>query len=500
MRIYLFVFSIFLSTISFAAPQNDALKEFPKRVKKITLKNGLRVLMVERPNIPTISFAVYIRTGGIDDAFGQSGISHMFEHMLFKGTKTIGTKNYAREKKWLRKIDAAALALQKEQDKGDSTSKEIEAMLAEKLKTLQEKHEAIIIEEEFWKIYEQAGGRGLNAGTGFDYTNYKISLPANQLKLWMMMESERIKNPVLREFYKERDVVLEERRLRVDNKPSGKLWESFLATAFIAHNYGRPIIGWENEVSRLTTKDTQTFFKDHYDISRLVFVMVGGFDSKEAEKMVQQYFGDIPSKISSKEHFMPLEPKQEGERRVEVEFPAEPSLLIGYHRPNFMHPDSAALEVLSDLLSTGRTSRFNKSIIEKKRIGISAWAGSSTPGEREPCLFVVGGSPRAPHTTADLEEAFYAEIEKIKNEGPSDIELKKVKNFSVDYLIRALSSNDGLARHLGYYESIAGNWEFLFQIIEDIQKVTKEDVLRVANAYLIKSNRTVGTLVKVDPK
>ena len=454
--------------------------------------------MVERPAMPTVSFAVFIRTGGIDDDGGKSGLAHMFEHMLFKGSKIVGTKNYEKEKPLLRKIDQAAVQLQRAIEKGAGQDRLHQ--LEKKLKELQKKHEDLIEQEEFWKIYEQAGGVGLNAGTGYDYTVYTISLPANRVPLWMAMEADRIKNPVLREFYKERDVVLEERRMRVDNSPRGKLWENFLATAYHAHPYGRPIIGWPDEVSRLTVQDAQDFFDRYYDISRLVFVIVGGIDGEQVEKMVRHHFGSIKSRPNN---FLPKltdEPDQEGERRIYVNYPAEPSLMIGYHRPDFKHPDTPALEILSDILSTGKTSRFNRTIVEKKQIGVSAWSGATTPGEREHCLFVLGGSPRDPHTAEDLEQAMYDELEKMKKDGPTDRELEKVKNFSIEYILRQLSSNAGLARMLGYYEAVAGDWQFFLELIKNMQNVTKEDVMRVANEYLVPSNRTVAILVKEEEK
>lgn len=492
--------SFFLFTLCpvflLAAPSRDPLKEFPSRVKKITLQNGARVLMVERSSSPTVSFSVYIRSGGLDDELGKSGLAHMFEHMLFKGTRTIGTKNYRKEAPLLKEIDTIAVQLDKAGDIEAEGQDQVKADLEARLRALQEKHEDLIVAEEFWKIYEQAGGEGLNAGTAFDYTNYVVSLPRNQVKLWVAMEVDRLKNPVLREFYKERDVVMEELRGRVDNSPRGKLWQAFLAAAFMVHPYGRPLIGWKHEVARLTVDDAETFFKKHYDISRFIFVIVGGIDADEVGKMMKKSFGTIPSRHPPAPRPLPVEPSQDGERRVEVLYDAEPSLLIGYHRPNFRHPDNAALEVLSDVLSSGRTSRFYKNIVQKNQIGISAWASSSTPGERDACLFGFGGRPRAPHTTADLEEAIYKEIERIKKDGPTEKEVEKVKNFTFDYVIRSLSSNAGLARHLGYYEAVAGDWQHLFRLIEDIQKVTREDVRRVAQKYLIKSNRTVAVLVK----
>ncbi len=490
------------SLLLFASPlhaelSKDPIKEFPSRVKKITLKNGLRVLLVERPASPTVSFAFFIRTGALDDGGGKSGLAHMFEHMLFKGTKTIGTKDFAKESLVLKEIDAAAAALQREQDKGAKADvaelKRLQASVNEK----EQEDQALIVPEEYWQIYERAGAQDFNAATGYDFTTYTISLPSNQVKLWMAMESDRMKNPVLREFYKERDVVMEERRLRIDNSPQGKLSEAFLAAAFMVSPYRRPIVGWESEISRVTRSDAEEFFKTHYDVSRLVVGIAGGFRSDEMEGMLKEAFGAISSHPEGTAPFVSQEPAQDGERRVDVDYDAEPQLLVGYHRPGMLHPDSVALDVISELLGSGRTSRFNRNIIEKKKIAVSAWAGSSYPGERDPNLFALGGEPRSPHTTADLEKALYAELEELKKNGPSAFELSKVKTNLEASVIRALSSNLGLASQLAYYEAVGGDWALLLKNLEQIRAVTAEDVKRVAGIYLTPSNRTVATLKKV---
>jgi predicted Zn-dependent peptidase len=474
--------------------RKDPIAEFPNRVKKFTLPNGLRAIVVERPESPTVAFAMYIRTGGIDDEMGKSGLAHMFEHMLFKGTKTIGTKDYAREAPLLDKIDAAAAALQAEADKGAKADKGKLAELAERFSRVEQEHARLIKEEEYWKIIESAGGQDLNASTGFDYTNYVVSLPASQTDLWFTMEADRIVNPVLREFYKERYVVMEERRQRFDNSPSGKLWEAFLATAFMAHPYGRPIVGWESDISRVTRADAERFFKAHYDVSRLVVGIVGGVKAADIETRLKKFFGPIKSVPPAESAHIPEEPPQEGERRVAVQFDAEPAVIIGYHRPDMRHPDHAALSVLDSVLSEGRTSRLHRSIVEKQRIGVDAWSDSSSPGERNPCLFILGGEPRAPHTVAEMEKALYAEVEKIQKDGPTEAELNRVKvNLEAD-MIRSLASNDGLAGTLAYFESVAGEWQYVMELIDNIRAVTADDVSRVARDYLTPANRTVAVL------
>ncbi len=475
---------------------SDPFQDFPSRVRKVTLKNGLRLLILERPASPVVSFCMFIRTGGLDDEDGKTGLAHMFEHMLFKGTKTIGTKDYAKEAPLLEKIDQAALQLQQEKDKGAKADPNKISALEGLLDNLEKQHQPILEEEEFWRIYERAGGQDFNASTGYDFTNYVISLPINRVELWMAMEKDRMQNPVLREFYKERNVVLEERRERLDNSPQGRLWFEFLAAAFVAHPYGRPILGWESDISRVTRRDAEDFFKRHYDVSRLVVAIVGGVKAGEIERQAREAFESIPSRGAGPDSRLPIEPSQNGERRVAVEFNAEPSLMIGFHRPDMTSPDSAALDVAAEILGSGRTSRFNRTIIEKKGLAVGAWAGSAAPGERDPNLFVVGGSPRAPHTAAELEAGLLEEIEKLKTGGPTARELERVKKNLKASFIGQLSDNDNMADKLAYYEAIAGDWKFLLTSMERIQNVTAEDVIRVTALYLTPTNRTVATLVK----
>ncbi|MFN0117017.1 MAG: M16 family metallopeptidase [Elusimicrobiota bacterium] len=487
----LFFFSFFIPCFAHANP----FETIVKKVEKITLKNGMRVLLVERPDSPSISFTTYIRTGGVDDEMGFSGLAHMFEHMLFKGTKTIGTRDYQKEKKILDAMDLVQekILLEKSQK---VPNQQILAQYSAEFKKLEEAHESVLIRQEFWQIYEQAGGEGLNASTGYDFTNYRVTLPKNQLKLWMIMESDRILNPVLREFYKERDVIMEERRQRTEASPQGKLWEQFLAAAYIAHPYGRPIVGWESDIHRMLRRDAELFFSKHYDISRFVLVIVGGFESAQVKTYLKQYFETIPSRSSllNNRDLIPVEPPQEGERRAKVFYDAEPSVLIGFHVPSIGHADAAPLYILGELFDQGRFSLFYRNLVEKKKVAASVWAGSTAPGDRYPSLFTIGGSPRFPYTNADLEKAIYEEIENLKKTGASLADLNRVKNNIEASLVRDLVSDSGLADNLGIFECLAEDWNTLFHFINKLREVTPQDVSRVLSTYLIEKNRTVATL------
>jgi predicted Zn-dependent peptidase len=481
------------------AADADPLAAFPQRVHKLVLKNGMRVLYVERPSSQTVSFAMYIRTGGVDDEMGKSGLAHMFEHMLFKGTKTVGTKDYKAEAPLLDEIDVAQAALQAEQDKGAKADPAVLKTAAEKVTALTDKEESLIVPEEYWQVYERAGARNLNASTGYDFTNYTVALPLNYVKLWFTMEADRLRNPVLREFYKERSVVMEERRLRIDSVPQGKLQEAFLAAAFEAHPYGRPIVGWESDISHITRPDALDFFKRHYDVSRLVISIVGGIKGADIEAMCKTYFEPIPSQAVVDNSRIPVEPPQEGTRRVNVEFDAEPEVILGYHRPNMTDPDNAAFEAIEDILSDGRSARLNLNVVEKQKIAVSAWASASFPGERDPNLFALGATPKAPHTAADAEKALLDQIRLLQDNGPTPEELQKVKNGLEAALIRGLSSNDGLAGQLGYFEAVAGDWKYVLDLLRQVRALTAADVQRVAKTYLTPSNLTVATVGRKKP-
>ena len=481
---------LFLVTLpGMASAQNLA-----DRVVEHTFPNGLKLLMIKRDTSPTVAPYILFKAGSVDEADDTRGIAHMLEHMLFKGTKTIGTKNYEKEEVILTEIDRIGDALDLERAKGSRADADKIAELEAALKEQQELAKEWIVSGEYTEIYTQHGSTGFNAGTSVDYTIYTVELPSNKLELWAMLESDRLKNAVLREFYVEREAVKEERRMRVDTRPGGKLYEQFMAAAFTAHPYGMPIIGWPSDIAMLNRRKAAEFFKIHYAPNNSVMVIVGNIDINGTIALVEKYFGDIPSQPLPSE-VTTAEPQQEGERRIEVEFDAEPQLMIGYHKPTIPHFDDYVLDMISAILSDGRTSRFYKNIVEEG-IAVSADSLNGYPGARYDNLFFVSGTPRSPHTTVDVEEAIYAELERLKTEPVAEKEFKRILKQIDAGFIRNLSSNAGMAQQLAFYEGIAGDWHYILGWRENMYKITPEDVMRVAKTYFTKSNRTVGTLVK----
>lgn len=474
------------------------------RVVEQKLANGLTVLMVERHQTPVVSLNMTFRVGGVNEQVGQTGLAHLYEHMAFKGTRTVGTKDYEKERpileEWFRvgtELEQRQRELARKSQERPASSEDQAAIekLQKRFTELQDQAGQFVAGNEMALLYQRHGGVGLNAATGKDLTRYMINLPANRLPLWAALESDRMAHPVLREFYKERGVVMEERRLRNDDSPIGLLYETFTSAAFRAHPYGIPTIGWESDILSLTPADTEAFFKAHYGPGNATIAIVGDIHPKEVMALIEQTFGTIPS-APPQPQFVTVEPPQRGERRVEVEFDAEPSLVIGFHKPALGHPDDYVFDVIDAVLSDGLTSRLYTSLVREKRIAASVSSDSNYPGVRSPNLFIFNATPLAPHTTKEVEAAIYAEIERLKTEPVSAKELEKVLNNLDADLVRALRSNGGLASQLALFQTVAGDWRYALKSRDKIAAVTPTDIQRVAAAYFTKSNRTVATLVK----
>jgi predicted Zn-dependent peptidase len=306
------------------------------------------------------------------------------------------------------------------------------------------------------------------------------------------MESDRMQNLVLREFYSERDVVMEERRLRTENSPFGLLMEQLNAATYTAHPYGWPVIGWMSDIQNIKKEEVAKYFKQYYSPNNAVIVAVGDINPDEVIRLVEKYFGDIPRQPPSPK-VTTVEPKQIGERRVYVEYDANPVLSIAYHKPAAGHPDQYVFDVIEAILSSGRTSRLYKSIIEDKQIAVmaSAYGGPSKYAD----AFLFLSMPRNPHTAEDVEAAIYEELEKLKATPVTGHELQKIKNQLEANFVRSLESSSGLASKIASYEAIYG-WRYLNTLVENTLAVTPEDIMRVANEYFTKTNRIVAILVK----
>jgi predicted Zn-dependent peptidase len=477
-----------------ASLQAQDLATFEKAVTEHRLENGMKFIIVERHEVPVVSFHTYADVGSVDEEAGVSGMAHMFEHMAFKGTSDIGTKDIEAEKKALAKVDASYAALQDEKRKGVGADPNRIQELEDAFSRAKEEAAGFVVSNEYSRIIEENGGVGLNAGTGWDSTSYLVSFTSNKLELWFSLESSRFLDPVLREFYKERDVVIEERRLRVESQPVGKLFEEYLSVAYKAHPYGRNAIGWKSDLSNMTRDQAKRFFSKYYTPPNLTAVIVGDVDADETIRLAELYFGRIP-KGPRPEALWTVEPPQEGERRLKVYARAQPVLFMGYHKPSINHPDDAVFDAVQDILSGGRTSRIYRSLVQDKKIAMAAGGFPGFPGNKYPNQFLFYAFPAAGHTNEENEEAMLVEVELLKTELVSEEELARVKRRARADLIGGLDSNAGLASQLASYEVLTGNWRNLFRAIDAIGEVSREDIQRVANEYFTERNRTVGYLL-----
>ena len=481
--ITLLVLCVLIGTATAAA--STALED---KVFEHEFDNGLKLLVVERHDTPIVSAYITIGVGSVHETSETRGVAHLLEHMLFKGTKTLGTKDYAREKPLLEEIEMVGEqldALRHEADVEPSKVTELE----QKLSALQQEHKQYVVKDVFSSIYSANGGVGYNAFTSKDLTTYLISLPSNKLELWALLESDRMKNPVLREFYTERDVVREERRRSYDTNPRRHHYETLVTNAFSVHPYRNPIIGWHSDIANLNPEKTRDFLRKYYAPVNTVIALVGDVKAADAVALVDQYFGDIEPGTPVP-RVRDIEPEQEGEKRVIDLFDAEPRLSIAWHKPTMPHKDDYVFDLIMEILGSGRTSRLYRSIVVEQKLATSV-SVYGAPGSRYPNLFVIDAIPRHPHTTEEVEQAIYRELEKLKSTPVDDLELDKVRNRLVTDQLRHIRSNSGLARMLTSYQSLANDWRYVVTFSSEIEKLTSADIVRVANQYLMPSKRTV---------
>ena len=489
---------IFCSLMFGLTLQAQDIASFEKRITVKKLANGLTAIVMERPEAPVFSFYTRVDAGSAQEVPGITGLAHMFEHMAFKGTDRIGTSNYAAEKVALAKVEKAYAAYQKENLKAVGRDEKRASELEKAWKDAIAQADEYVLPNQFGEIVESQGGVGLNANTDRDETAYYYSFPQNRLELWAYLESERFIHPVMREFYKERDVVYEERRMSTDSSPQGRLLEQFLGAAFIAHPYGRPVIGWPSDLKAFSATDALNFFHKYYVPANIVVTVVGDVKAAEAMPVIEKYFGRIPA-APAPEPLRIKEPPQNALRTVVIHEQSQPIYVEGYHRPDFRDPDDPVYDVLADLLSKGRTSRLYRALVRDKQIAISA-QGGSFPGNKYPSLFYFFAAPSRGHTAQEMAGPIHEEIERLKTQDVSDEELQSIKTRAKADLIRGLGNDQGLALQLGESQALYGDWREIFHDISQIEAVTKADIRRVANKTFREENRTVAMIETGKPE
>jgi predicted Zn-dependent peptidase len=484
-----FLVALLFCPVVFSSAQS--LKDFEKRITEFTLGNGLHFIVFERHEAPVVSFHSYVNAGSVNDPSGETGIAHMFEHMAFKGTKTIGTKNYALEKQAMDEVERVYDRYDEERNKGPRAEQKKLEELQQQLKAAMEKANSFVIPNAYPQLIEENGGVGMNAGTGEDSTNYYYNFPRNRLELWFLLESERFYEPVFREFYKERDVVREERRMRVESSPQGMLVESLLSESFAAHPYHNMPGGWASDIENFRLPEAVAFYKKYYVPSNITIGIAGDVDPKECRRLADKYFsilpsGPLPGGVRT------VEPVQKGERRAIVESPAQPFMAIGYKRPNQLDKDDPVFDVLGEILAGERTGLLYKELVRDKRIALGAFAQPTFPGGKYPSLFLFFLVPNMGHTVEENEKACNEIIEHLKTDKVDEATMNRIKTKTRAGLIHRLDSNSGMAEALTSYFVNYGDWRKLFTAIDDIAKVTADDVQRVARLYLIPEARTVS--------
>ncbi len=467
-----------------ATALSPELARFAAGVSQHRLANGLTVLLVPRPGVATVHFAMAFGVGWADEDAGRSGVAHLYEHMAFKGTALVGTTNWNKERVLLEQLDELEAAMVAENARGPQADTAKVKVLKQKFDRLENAAEKLIIPNEFDEVYARNGAKGLNAYTSNDATVYIIAMPANRAKLWAAMESARVTAPVLRQFWRERSVVLEEQR-RYDDMPNWRLYEALAALAFPAHPYRTPIIGWKSELEKLTRRDLEGFFRSRYRPDRAAICAVGAIHEREMLAMLKSAFGAWQPTLPPPPPMTTVEPDQRGPRRATQYMQANPLLAIGWPIPTWGHPDKAAVDVLAAVLGRGESSRLNASLVKRQRIALYAGTLTEYPGDRFPNLLGVIAAPQAPHTPEAVEAAVHAEVNRLLTDGMKPAELEAAVNLLEADRFKQLQDHTNLAATLSSSQATMGDWRTPLRWVTALRALTTEDIMKAAKTYLV---------------
>ena len=471
------------------------------------LPNGMKIVLVPRHDEPTVAAGWVARVGSANERPGITGISHLFEHMMFKGTEAIGTKDAARDRKLIeeqervrglmRDEEAGMRAALRRGEIDDVTKPENKTArykeLEKEFDALVKEQRDLLVKNEFDRIYTKSGASGMNASTNTDYTQYFVVVPKNRLELWFWMESDRLAAPVFREFYAERDVVFEERRLRTESTPTGRLDEAFEEMFWHGHPYTWPVVGYASDIPAITKAEADEYYALFYAPNNITAVLVGDFDPSEALALATKYFGRIPRGKNPPPEMTQLPPKWEAEMRMNGEADTNPSVEVDWHAVPFQNRDSYALQVLAQILN-GTTGRLYKALVAGSN-PVATNAQASADARKYAGSFGVEAQVREGRTPDEAERGIYAEIEKLKKDLVPPDELQKVKNNSAAQAFRSMQTNMGILYNLMGNEG-RGDWKEFRAGPSKIQAVTAEDVRRVAQTYFTKENRGVATYTR----
>ncbi len=456
-----------------------------------SLDNGLKIIVAPDTNVAVVSCRLYYFVGSMYEGPGTSGLSHMYEHMMFKGTETLGTTNYKKEVPIMNKIDSLGKVMTElrtdRNPENDARADSIRARISQLL----DKQRQYIKKDEIWQRYMNNGGTHLNAWTSDDMTAYIVTLPTNKVDLFYWIESDRMANPVLREFYSERDVVLEERRMRYENRPMRKYWERLWASFYVAHPYRIPTIGWMSDIEAYTRTKMMNHVKKYYTPDNALIVLSGNIDPQQAVKDIRKYFGNIPPAQGGQDDVVTREPAPIGQTRFIMRDEAEPRVDFLFHIPGYPHEDLYKLDVLEGIL-TGRSGRLYDRLVNKE--GLCTNAGASNYFQLHNGLFHVWATLRSEADPDEVEKIILEELERVAQEPPTEREMTRNKNSIRMNFVNGLRSLEGISDRLAWFERL-GDWNDLFSYPDRINQVNAKTLHETAKKYFDPELRTTGILL-----
>lgn len=468
--------------------------QIKNRVTTFTLENGLKFILLEDHSIPIVRFVTYVNVGGVDERIGIYGISHFLEHLAFKGTEEIGSKNFKAEKKIMDKMDAVFERILVEKNRINPDLQAIKQWETE-LESLKEEATKYVVSNEIETILKKEGSVGLNAATSKDYTMYLLSLPSNKIELWAYLESSRFTKPVFREFYKEREVIREERRVLRENTPIGKLIEELQGLAFKDHPYRISLAGPMSNIENITRPDAREYFRTHYTASNMVIGVAGDVTPGHLKKLAQKYFSKLPAGKRNPLLFT-VEPPQGGEKTITMYEESQPWLVIAYHCPSSRHEDFVKFDVLNYILTYGRSSRLYKKMVISDKTALNIASLTGFPGNKYPTLYLILALPNSGRTTTEMEETIMAEIESLKKEPVSEEELQSAKIRSKMSTLKAMKSPIQALAGMLKAEVVLGSWEKAYDEITAIDKITTRDIQDLVNRYFTRNSRVIARIEK----
>lgn len=466
----------------FIASNNLEDNQLKINVQEYALANGLKILMVEDHSAPVVVFRGNVNVGSVHEGLGYTGGAHFLEHMMFKGTEIFGTKNFEKERELFLREDALVKKIR------EGAAEEYKKELAE----LREGLDEVKVMNDFWSITEKEGFVGNNAFTNYDRTCYMYSIPSNKLEMLFFIESDRMRNLALREFYTEIGAVLEERRMRLENSPSGLLRQKTMELVFEGTPYSRMVIGDPADISNFTRDQVMEYYRTYYVPNNMTFVLVGDINPEKVIELAERYFGSMTKReVEELDNSLFISPEQTEEKRAYINYPSSSKAVIGYRTVSAGHEDTFVLDFISEILSRGRTSKFYKFLTEKS---IVSSVGSYNSSMKYGGFFNISFAPAAGHSIDEIEKVVYGEIDKLKNGQISEQEMSKIRKLWKIDCLRISESLSSLADNVSYYETICGDWEVFNNILPEIDNITVDDIVRVANKYFVPENRSVVIL------